>query len=138
MARFFFSLFFWGGAISCVRRRRSGMLCMCMCMFFHCYFIFHHFLFWSIFPFVFSPLFSHIFIFSMFLFFVRSVRLTFYQYSSCTAQVVRTLANAVTSALGQVFSKRVIHGIESQHSFNLVAERWLALSKQTRSLPRIS
>ena len=35
----------------------------------------------------------------------------------------------------QVFNKRVIHGIESTHSFNLVAERWFALHKPMRSLP---
>ena len=35
----------------------------------------------------------------------------------------------------QVFSKRVIHGIESQHSFNLVAEQCSALNKPMRSLP---
>ena len=46
------------------------------------------------------------------------------QHCSCTsAQIVRTPSNAFTSALARVFSKRVIHGIESQHSFNLVAER---------------
>ena len=45
--------------------------------------------------------------------------LTFYHNSSSTlAQVVSTLANAVTSALAQVCSKRVIHGIEPQRSFN--------------------
>ena len=50
---------------------------------------------------------------------VKSVSLTFHQHCSCTpAHVVFTLANAVTSALPQVFSKRVIQGIESQHSFN--------------------
>ena len=35
----------------------------------------------------------------------------------------------MTSALAEVFSKTVIHGIESQHSFNLVAEQWLASNK---------
>ena len=55
---------------------------------------------------------------------VKCISLSFYQHSSGTLpQVVRTPVNAVTSALAQVFSTRVIHGIESQHSFNLVAER---------------
>ena len=54
---------------------------------------------------------------------------------SSTAHVVRTPANAVASALAQVFSKEVIHGFESQHSFNLFAEQWSALSKPMRSLP---
>ena len=45
------------------------------------------------------------------------VSLTFYQHCSCTpAHVVRTPAVAVNSALAHVSSKRVIHGIESQHS----------------------
>ena len=35
----------------------------------------------------------------------------------------------------QVFSKSVIHGIESQHSFSAVAERCLELNKPMRSLP---
>ena len=48
---------------------------------------------------------------------VNGLSVSFYQHSSCTlAQVVRTPANADTSALAQVLSKTVIHGIESQHS----------------------
>ena len=70
---------------------------------------------------------------SCFFFFCASVKcvsLTFCGHCSCTpAHVVRTPADVVTSALAQVFSKRVIHSIESPHSFNLLAEQSLALSK---------
>ena len=59
------------------------------------------------------------------------------QHCSCTSvHILCTPANVVTSALAQVFSKTVIHGIESQHSFNLVAEQWLASNKPMRLLPR--
>ena len=52
---------------------------------------------------------------------VKCFSLTFYQLCSCTlAHVVRTPAHAVTLALAEVLSKRVSHGIESQHSFRLV------------------
>ena len=48
---------------------------------------------------------------------VKCASLTFYQHCSCTpAYVVRSPADAVTSSLAQVFSQRVIHGVESQHS----------------------
>ena len=68
---------------------------------------------------------------------VDCVSLNVCQHCSCTSvHILRTPANAVTSALAQVFSKIVIHGIESQHSFNLVAEQWLALNKPMRLLPR--
>ena len=49
------------------------------------------------------------------------VSLNVCQHSSCTSvHILCTLANVVTSALAQLFSKTVIHGIESHHSFNLV------------------
>ena len=51
---------------------------------------------------------------------VDLVRLNVCQHCSCTSvHSLSTPANVVTSALAQVFSKTVIHGIESQHSFNL-------------------
>ena len=47
------------------------------------------------------------------------VSLNVCQHCSCTSvHILCTPANVVTSALAQVFSKTVIHGIESQHSFN--------------------
>ena len=53
---------------------------------------------------------------------VTCISLSLYQHSSCTpAQVVRTPADAVTSALTQVFRKRVIQSIESQHSTSVVS-----------------
>ena len=42
-------------------------------------------------------------------------------FSCIPAHIARIPADAVTSALAQVFSKRVIHDIESQHSFNCSA-----------------
>ena len=51
------------------------------------------------------------------------VSLNVCQHCSCTSvHILCTLANVVTSALAQVFSKTVIHGIESQHSFNCLGE----------------
>ena len=51
---------------------------------------------------------------------VNCISLSFCQHCSSTpAQIVRTPSSAVTSAWAQVFSKRVIHGIESQHSVQL-------------------
>ena len=48
---------------------------------------------------------------------VNCVSLSFCHHCSCTpAQIVRTLSNA------DIFSKRVTDGMESKHSFNLVAE----------------
>ena len=48
---------------------------------------------------------------------VKCVTLTFYQDCSCTlAHVVRTRADAVKSSLAHVFSQRVTHSVESQHS----------------------
>ena len=68
---------------------------------------------------------------------VDLVSLNVCQHCSCTSvHILCTPANVVTSALAQVFSKTVIHGIESQHSFNLVPERWLASNKPLRLLPR--
>ena len=50
---------------------------------------------------------------------VDLVSLNVCQHCSCTSvHILCTPANVVTSALAQVFSKTVIHGIESQHSFN--------------------
>ena len=50
---------------------------------------------------------------------VDLVSLTVCQHCSCTSvHILCTPANVVTSALAQVFIKTVIHGIESQHSFN--------------------
>ena len=47
---------------------------------------------------------------------VKCVSRTFCEHCSCTPpHVVFTLADIVTSALGQVVSKRVIHGNTSQH-----------------------
>ena len=64
---------------------------------------------------------------------VDLVSLNVCQHCSCTSvHILCTPANVVTSALAQVFSKTVIHGIESQHSFNLVAEQWLASNKPMR------
>ena len=69
--------------------------------------------------------------------FVDLVSLNVCQHCSCTSVHILCIpANVVTSALAQVFSRTVIHGIESQHSFNLVAERWLASNKPMRLLPR--
>ena len=49
---------------------------------------------------------------------VKCVTLTFYQHRSCTpAHVVATLADAVTSALAQVFGKR---GVLELSAFRLV------------------
>ena len=60
---------------------------------------------------------------------VDLVSLNVCQHCSCTSvHILCTPANVVTSALAQVFSKTVIYGIESQHSFNLVAEQWSHLS----------
>ena len=68
---------------------------------------------------------------------VDLVSLNVCQHCSCTSvHILCTPANVVTSALDQVLSKTVIHGIESQHSFNLVAEQWLASNKPMRLLPR--
>ena len=50
---------------------------------------------------------------------VDLVSLNVCQHCSCTSvHIVCTPANVVKSALAQVFSKTVIHGIESQHPFN--------------------
>ena len=50
---------------------------------------------------------------------VDLVSLNVCQHCSCTSvHILCTPADVVTSALAQVFSKTVIHGIESQHSFN--------------------
>ena len=50
---------------------------------------------------------------------VDLVSLNVCQHCSCTSvHILCTPAHVVTSALAQVFSKTVIHGIESQHSFN--------------------
>ena len=50
---------------------------------------------------------------------VDLVSLNVCQHCSCTSvHILCTPANVVTSALAQVFSRTVIHGIESQHSFN--------------------
>ena len=47
---------------------------------------------------------------------VDLVSLNVCQHCSCTSvHILCTPANVVTSALAQVFSKTVIHGIESQH-----------------------
>ena len=47
---------------------------------------------------------------------VKCVSRTFFEHCSCTPpHVVFTLADTVTSAFGQVVSKRVIHGNTSQH-----------------------
>ena len=52
------------------------------------------------------------------------VSLNVCQHCSCTSvHILCTLANVVTSALAQVFSKTVIHSIESQHSFNFLKKR---------------
>ena len=68
---------------------------------------------------------------------VDLVSLNVCQHCSCTSvHILCTPANVVTSALAQVFSKTVIHGIESQQSNNKVAEQWLALNKPMRLLPR--
>ena len=49
---------------------------------------------------------------------VNCISLSFCQHCSCTpAQIVRSPSNAVTSALVQVFSKRVLHCNQSQRSF---------------------
>ena len=70
---------------------------------------------------------------------MNCINLSFCQHLSCTpAQIVRVPSNVVTSALAQFFSKRVIHGIESQHSFNLVAERWLAKDLFNRGEPVVT
>ena len=67
---------------------------------------------------------------------VNCISLAVCQHCSCTpAQTLRTPSNAHTSALAQVFNQRVIHAVESQHSFNLVAEQWSTLSKPMWSLP---
>ena len=69
--------------------------------------------------------------------FVDIVSLNVCQHCSCTSvHILCTPANVVTSALAQVFSTTVIHGIESQHSFNLVSEQWLASNNTMRLLPR--
>ena len=55
---------------------------------------------------------------------VDLVSLNVCQHCSCTSvHILSTPANVVTSALAQVFSKTVIHGIESQHSFNFSRNR---------------
>ena len=53
--------------------------------------------------------------------YVDLVSLNVCQHCSCTSVHILCIpANVVTSALAQVFSTTVIHGIESQHSFNLL------------------
>ena len=53
---------------------------------------------------------------------VDLVSLNVCQHCSCTSvHILCTSANVVTSALGQVLSKTVIHGIESQHSFDFIS-----------------
>ena len=41
------------------------------------------------------------------------------------------LSSAVTSVLAHLFINTVIHSIASQHSFNLVVERWFVWSNRT-------
>ena len=71
-------------------------------------------------------------------FHVKCVSLTLYQHCSKTpAHVVRTRANAVTSALAGVFTTRVIHGIQSQHSFNLLAEQMVSVQQANEIVAKL-
>ena len=128
LAFFAFSVFF-------VVSFRFFLLFLFFALFFFCVFFFLFFCFLR-FLFFFCVFFLLFFFFSFF-FLIWSVSLNVCQHCSCTSvHILCTPANVVTSALAQVFSKTVIHGIESQHSFNLVAEPWLASNKPMRLLPR--
>ena len=73
---------------------------------------------------------------------VDLVSLNVCQHCSCTSvHILCTPANVVTSALAQVFSKTVIHGVESRHSLNslfCLTFSSVGVSTHTRRSPDVS